>query len=53
MKKIKKQNKVITYGFANYELHQQLKAAGHKVVPNKKRQADKRACRRKEKACYK
>lgn len=29
----------------NPELHQQLRLAGHKVVPDKKKQASKNACR--------
>ena len=46
--KIKKNaNGTVTmYGFANKELNRNLRKLGHKVVPNKKKQAEKNACRK-------
>ena len=43
-----KQGKRITYGFANPEMNKQLRTLGHKVVSDKKKQANKKACRGKE-----
>lgn len=49
MKKYKKQSgKTVLYGVANLEMNRDLRKLGHKVVADKKKQARKNACRRKE-----
>lgn len=46
MKKFKNANGTeTTYNFRNEELNRNLRKLGHKVVPNKKKQAQKNACR--------
>lgn len=47
MKKFKNANGTeTTYNFRNEELNRNLRKLGHKVVPNKKKQAQKNACRK-------
>ena len=47
MKQLKKDNgKVMFYNFGNEELNRNLRKMGHKVVPDKKKQASKNACRK-------
>lgn len=47
MKMIKNDNGTVTYyNYRNEELNRNLRKLGHKVVPNKKKQAQKNACRK-------
>lgn len=47
MKMMKDKNgKVVMYNVRNEELNRNLRKLGHKVVPNKKKQAQKNACRK-------
>ena len=47
MKMKKNDNGTVTmYNFRNEELNRNLRKLGHKVVPNKKKQAQKNACRK-------
>ena len=47
MKMMKDENgKVVMYNVRNEELNRNLRKLGHKVVPNKKKQAQKNACRK-------
>lgn len=41
-----KDGKVVMYNVRNEELNRNLRKLGHKVVPNKKKQAQKDACRK-------
>ncbi len=47
MKMMKNENGTVTfYNLRNEELNRNLRKLGHKVVPNKKKQAKKDACRK-------
>ena len=47
MKQFKKADgSIVMYGYRNEELNRNLRKLGHKVVPDKKKQAKKNACRK-------
>jgi len=47
MKQMKKANgKEVSYNFRNEEMARNLRKLGHKVVTDKKKQANKNACRK-------